>query len=100
MEMWGKTRIEGMDGVVLIWSAAAKLPLWSRSDFGVRPRSCRFGHEVTLECDREAVAFAFKVCSLPSEIVVHTEGLKRQLRGRSPKRFAQGKRNTDKYPGH
>jgi hypothetical protein len=27
MEMWGKTRIEGMDGVVLIWSAAAKLPL-------------------------------------------------------------------------
>jgi hypothetical protein len=27
MEMWGKTRIEGMDGVILIWTAAAKLPL-------------------------------------------------------------------------
>jgi hypothetical protein len=46
-----------------------------------------------LDCGREAAAFAFVVCHRLSENVVHSKGLKRQLRGRSPKALRAEKKD-------
>jgi hypothetical protein len=43
-----------------------------------------------LDCGREAAALVFEVWYLLSAIIVHPEGLKRQLRGRSPKALRAG----------
>jgi hypothetical protein len=57
-------------------------------------RTLSEGGEAALDCDREAVAFDFRRSHLLARFVIQAKGLKRQLRGRSPKRFAQRKRNV------
>jgi hypothetical protein len=56
--------------------------------------------EALLDCDREAAAFAFVICHRLSENAVHSEGLKRQLRGRSPKALRAGEWNIHEHRGY
>jgi len=50
------------------------------------------GAEGTLECGREAAAFGFSTWGILARTPIKAASLKRQLRGRSPKRFAQIKK--------